>query len=106
MPSPTYTIIREAIAKKQHVIATYDGHNREMCPHVIGYKDGVEQALFYQFAGNSSKGKITKDSEKTWRCMSISKLQNVSVREGEWHTSEDHSKRQTCVDRVDLEVAH
>lgn len=52
----TYALIREAIQRKQQVLATYDGHAREMCPHVLGTKDGRRQALFYQFGGTSSSG--------------------------------------------------
>jgi hypothetical protein len=101
MPSQTYNIIRRAIAKKQQVVATYNGCVREMCPHVIGYKEGKEQALFYQFAGQSSSGPIVPSSEKNWRCIPISGLSKVTVRDGEWHTSTNHSHRQTCVDRID-----
>ena len=106
MPSQTYNTIREAIAKKQQVVATYNGYIREMCPHVIGYKDGKEQALFYQFAGESSSGPIVDGSEKNLRCIPIAGLSNISVRDGDWHTSTNHSRRQTCVDRVDLEVEY
>ena len=103
----TYDIVRGAILNKQQVIATYDGHHREMCPHVIGHKNGKEQALFYQFGGTGSSGPIQFDgSPANWRCIPIDGLTNVSVRDGEWHTAQSHSKRQTCVDSVDVEVAH
>lgn len=97
----TYETVRQAILNKQQVIATYDGHRREMCPHVIGTKDGVERTLVYQFGGTSSSGNIPQ-----WRCMDIDRLSNVSVRSGQWHTSGGHSKPQTCVDVVDVEVSH
>jgi hypothetical protein len=100
-----YDVIRQAVIKKQQVVATYDGHVREMCPHVIGTKNGNPQALFYQFAGSSSSGPIGPgDSAANWRCIPLSGLSNVSVRDGEWHTATRHNKRQTCVDDVDVEV--
>jgi len=104
MASANYVTIRDAITKKQQVVATYNGYVREMCPHVIGYKGGREQALFYQFAGESSSGPIIPGSEKNWRCIPIAGLESVSVRDGAWHTSENHTRRQTCVDQVDVEV--
>lgn len=104
MNSKTYQIIRNAIANKQQVIAIYDNYHREMCPHAIGHKNGVEQALFYQFAGDTSKGPIVEQSRNNWRCITISKLQNVFVRDGEWHTYENHSRPNTCIDVIDLEV--
>lgn len=42
MNSENYTIIRNAILNKQQVIFVYQGHIREMCPHVIGTKEGKE----------------------------------------------------------------
>lgn len=95
-----YNLLRQAILKKQQVIATYNGYYREMCLHALGTKNGKEQCLFYQFGGQSSSGLIIPD----WRCIPVSGLKNVSVRDGEWHTAYDHSKKQTCIDHVDVEV--
>jgi len=99
-----YNLLKQAIIKKQQVIATYNGYYREMCPHALGTKNGKEQCLFYQFGGQSSSGLIIPGSEKNWRCIPVSGLENVSVRNGEWHTAYDHSKKQTCIDHVDVEV--
>lgn len=97
-----YALVKQAIINKAQVIATYSGHRREMCPHVIGTKDGRRQALFYQFAGGSSSG-LPPGGE--WRCIPVDRLTDVSIQPGEWHTGVGHSKPQTCVDYVDAEVA-
>jgi hypothetical protein len=52
----TYSIVRQAIIDKRQIVAIYDGHHREMSPHVIGTKDGRAQVLFFQFAGGSNSG--------------------------------------------------
>ena len=52
----TYELVKYAILNKKQIIAEYQGHYREMCPHAIGTKNGYQQALFYQFGGSSSKG--------------------------------------------------
>jgi len=104
--SQAYMMIRDAIANKQQVVATYKGHVREMCPHVIGTKNGKEQALFYQFGGTSSSESIIPGNEDNWRCLAISELRDVSVRDGEWHSVSRHSRQQRCVDNIDLEVEH
>lgn len=103
MKESIYDIIRSAIKNKQQVTATYQEHVRELCPHVIGTKNGREQALFYQFGGTSSKGEITPE-QGAWRCLLIADLSNVSVRNGDWYTGANHSRPQTCVDKIDLEV--
>ena len=100
----TYALIRQAIQNKQQVTATYHGHHREMCPHVLGMKGGRRQALFYQFGGSSSSGLAPAGSMDNWRCVIIDQLQNVSLRDGEWHSAANHSRPQTCVDQIDVEV--
>lgn len=103
MSSP-YALIRDAILNKRQVIAVYNGHLREMCPHVLGRKHGREQALFYQFAGTSSSGLGPPGSGENWRCIPVGKLTDVSVKEGPWHTAPTHSRPQTCVDEIDVDV--
>lgn len=98
-----YSLIRHAILNKLQVIGTYQGHHREMCPHTLGLKRGKQQALFFQFAGGSSKGLPPGGA---WRCIRLEQLENVSVREGEWYTSDDHSVPQNCVDEIDVEVSY
>lgn len=100
----TYQIVKEAIRDRKTVIAKYNGHTRKMCPHVIGRKNGVKQALFYQFAGTSSTGLGRAGSPDNWRCIPIAGLRIISVEDGEWHTASNHSREQTCVDEIDLKV--
>ncbi len=109
MASQAYLKIREAIQKKQQIIATTrnDGLAREMCPHTIGLsKRGDEQALFYQFGGRSKHGLDPDGSPKNWRCIPIDNLSEVSSREGEWHSAGRDTRPQRCVQRIDLEVAY
>ena len=101
----TYNLIKEAIIHKKQVYADYKGYSREMCPHTLGTKNGVPQALFYQFGGSSSKG--LKGDGSDWRCIRLSDLQNISIKEGEWHTGKVlTNKRSSCVDvdAIDVEV--
>jgi len=102
--STVYEMIRLAIQKKQHVLATYKGHYREMCPHVLGTKHGRQQVLCYQFAGTSDSGLAPAGHPSNWRCITISNLQDVEIRDGDWHTAPNHSRPQTCVDAVDVEI--
>ena len=99
--SEIYSIIRDAIANKLQVTAMYNGYYREFCPHVIGTKNGKQQTLVFQFGGTGSKP-LPPSGE--WRCMEIDKLQDVKAIAGSWHTEPNHSRPQTCVDHIDLEV--
>ena len=106
MTSDTYEVVRQAITEKKQVVAEYNEHVREMCPHVIGTKNGREQDLFYQFGGTSSSGTIIPGSQYNWRCIPVEGLRIIEVRDGEWHSSSDHTQPQTCVDEVDVEVEY
>lgn len=102
--SDNYSIIRDAIERKQHIIATYKGHQREMCPHTLGTKNGRPQALFYQFGGESSSGLDPDGSAKNWRCLPVDELRDVVAKAGEWHTAPNHTRKQSCVDDIDIEA--
>jgi hypothetical protein len=83
MPSVVDLIV-EAIHKKWIVTAIYQGYQRIMCPHVIGYKyekDGSRRlnALFFQFAGGSKSG---LPPGGMWRCIHVDELSNVSIPQG------------------------
>ena len=100
----SYSLIREAIGKKQNISATYNKHHREMSPHVIGTKNGREQALLYQFGGTSSSGLQPDGSPDNWRCIPISGMEDVTVIGGEFHPPPNHSRPQFCVGEIDVEV--
>jgi hypothetical protein len=88
---------------KQTLICTYNGYHREMCAHTLGIGiGGVEKVLSYQFAGDSSRP--PKSDDDRWRCMDVANIQNLRVIDGPWHTSDNHSREQTCVKVIDLEV--
>ena len=42
--------------------------------------------------------------QKTGVGMPIDDLQDVVVTDGEWHTAPNHTRPQTCVDEIDVEV--
>ena len=99
--SDTYLLVRQAIIDKHQIVAGYKGHIREMCPHVIGTKNGRLQALFFQFGGTSSSD-LPPGGQ--WRCVPIEGLEDVEVQAGEWHTAPNHSEPSSCIDAIDIEV--
>lgn len=100
--STNYGVIRSAIANRQQVMAIYDGLRRDMCPHVIGWKNGTEKALFFQFAGDSRTGLPPGGN---WRACFVERLTILEVKDGLWHTGANHSRPQHNVDQIDLEVS-
>jgi hypothetical protein len=98
----TYALIRQAIIDLNQVVCFYHGLYRECCPHSIGTKRGRPRVLMFQFAGQSSRG-LPPGGE--WRCMDIDDLSQVTVQSGPWYTNPRHSRPQTCIDIVDIDVA-
>jgi len=96
----TYALVRRAIAEKLCVEAIYGGHRRQLCSHLIGTRAGEPRALFFQYAGGSSRGLAPGGD---WRCLPLAHLGEISLREGKWHTR-PHSHSQHCIDAVELEV--
>jgi len=100
-------MIRKAILTKTCMEAEYNGYMRRMCPQTLGIsKKGEEQALFYQYAGESSKGLDVAGSPKNWRCMPVASLSGLRVIEGDWKGGPNHSQPQSCVSEVDVEAAY
>jgi hypothetical protein len=99
MPSTAYTIFRKAILAEQQVTCIYDGRRRELCPHIIGTnKSGEEVVLAWQFAGESS-GPLPQ-----WRCLRLTNVRQPRARNGRWYEGGSHSKEQTCVTDVHLDI--
>ncbi|MFW5498934.1 MULTISPECIES: hypothetical protein [unclassified Maridesulfovibrio] len=99
----TFELLAEAIQNKKQVHALYKGHKRELCPHVLGEKNGITKCLFYQFGGESSSRPIVPGSTQNWRCLNIELLDDVEIIDGDWFTADNHSRTQTCVGEV-LEI--
>ena len=97
----TYNALRNAIIDRKQIVCRYNGFVRECCPHAIGATMGERRVFVYQFAGGSSSG-LPVGGE--WRCMTIDDMAAISVREGPWHTGTRHSKKQTCIKAVDLDI--
>ena len=104
----SYAVVKQAIGNKQPISAIYNNKLRLFCPHVLGHsKKGALQSLCYQFGGESSSRPIEPDgSSANWRCVELSKLSNVQIIDGPWHTAPVHTRPQTCVSQIDIEVTY
>jgi hypothetical protein len=98
--SPTYRLFREAILRRKQVTCHYQGLYRELCPHILGHKQGQEVALTYQFAGASASGLPARGE---WRCLLLRQVQGARLRDGPWH-SRAHTQPQSCVEIIDVAI--
>ena len=93
--------MHQAILHQKQLVCTYQGQPREICPYILGHKNGAEVVLVYQFGGRSNRGLAVKGE---WRCFQLAGMRNVEVRDGPWHGAAEHRKTQRCVDDVYIDV--
>jgi len=101
VPSPIYDLFARAIADRKQILCRYDGYPRELCPVILGHSAGQEVALTYQFAGQSRSG-LPPGGD--WKCLRLSKVRDVQLRDGLWHAGSSHTGPQSCVKVVDFDV--
>ena len=70
-------------------------------PVILGHSQHQEKAFTFQFGGDSRSG-LPRRGE--WRCLWLSKVSDVQLRDGPWFTGSSHSQPQGCVEVVDLDV--
>ena len=94
-----YSLLADAVRRREQVVATYNGRRRAFCPHALGSRRGQHRVLAYQFAGDPGQSRA-----EGWRCMDVDKLQDVETRPGPWHSAPNIYNPQTCMDTVELVV--
>lgn len=111
MLSPNFALIRRAIVERRQVHAVYDRLPRMMCPHLLGHHGRLEKTLMYQFAGRSERGGVIRFAgdplagpREYWRCMFVSKLEQVRLADGPWYTGMVLGDDQTCMTSIEVEV--
>jgi hypothetical protein len=60
--------------------------------------------LCYQYGGESSNQLEPSGSPANWRCMNVEKFSRVELVDDTWHTAPNHSRPQTCVTDVDVDI--
>jgi hypothetical protein len=101
MVSSTYKQFAEAMAARKQILCDYDGYPRELCVIILGHSQGQEKALTFQFGGQSKSG---LPPQGDWRCLWLSKVSEVRLRDGAWHAGTRHTQPQGCVEDVDIDV--
>ena len=77
--SATFDQFHRAILNRQQITCSYRNRHREICPHILGYKAGIETSLVYQFGGQSSQG---LPAGVEWRCLKLEEVKDVKLRDG------------------------
>ena len=101
MPSATYLLFRQAILSESQVACFYNGRTRELCPHILGHKEGHEKVLAFQFGGETNS-ELPPGGE--WRCLTLADVRFARMKSGAWHSGPYHRRSQSCIDAVDIDI--
>lgn len=105
-PSP-WAVLHQALRAKKPVRARYHGHDRVLCPHALGWKNGRAKLMAYQSGGTTSDGPLPTDPADRWRCMFVDEVQDPRIVDEPWETWDNHSQPSNCMDQPpEHEVTH
>jgi len=92
-----------AILARRQVLCTHHGARREVCPIMLGRKNGAACVLTWQFAGTNEKGEPVQGG---WKCLPLDEVSDVRVHDGPWYAGDSPPRAQAWLDDVDIDVAH
>jgi len=98
---PAWTLLEQALTDKRPVRARYNGSERVLCPHALGWKHGRPKVLAYQSGGTTSRGAI-KPGPHAWRSMFIDEIEDLSITEGPWQSALNFSHDSNCFDVLEI----
>lgn len=100
-PRPrAWEILARALAERRPVLARYHGHERVVCPHVLGWAAGRAVVLVYQAAGTTSAGVLPADTSRRWRTMFVDEVEGPFVVGGSWQSAPNYDG--TCPAGMDV----
>ncbi len=101
---PAWMILERALTDRRAVAARYHGHERVVCPHALGWKNGRAKLLAYQCDGTTSDGTLPADPRQRWRSMFIDEIEHLTIVDGPWHSAENHSATSNGIDELELSI--
>ncbi|ODP36012.1 hypothetical protein [Sphingomonas turrisvirgatae] len=99
--SQSYLALALALESRTPLRCRYGGHERVICPIILGHRGGEEMALVYQVAGDTSGGPL---AEPQWKCLRVSQVRDLALADAAWVSGRAHTQLQHCVATVDYDV--
>lgn len=97
---PAWALLADCLARRHPLRVRYHGHDRILCPHALGWKNGRATVLSYQKAGSTSSGELPADTRQRWRSMFVDELEAPELVDGPWETASNASTNSTGLDEV------
>jgi len=103
---PAWPVLAQAIDERRTVRARYHGHERLLCPHALGWKDGRAKVLAYQSAGSTNSGPLPEAPHDRWRSLFVDEIEDPRiVPDAGWDTADNYTPDHNGIDEVEMSVA-
>lgn len=102
---PAWELLEAALTARRPVRASYHGHERVLCPHALGWKQGRATLLAYQSAGTTSTGTLPSDTRQRWRSLFVDEIDNIAITDDRWQTADNYSLPTYAIDELALDIS-
>jgi hypothetical protein len=100
---PAWSVLAHALIEGRTVRARYHGHDRLLCPHALGWKNGRAKVLAYQAAGSTSNGSLPPANRDRWRTLFVDEIHDATiVADAPWQTADNYTASSNGIDRLEL----
>ncbi len=93
----TWDVLHAALSQRRTVRARYHDHQRILCPHALGWKNGRPKALVYQTA---IIGPPSTHDPRGWRSLFIDEINDATITDDRWHTGHNYTPNTTGIDTI------
>lgn len=101
---PAWATLAQALCERRPVRARYHGHERLLCPHVLGWRAGRPKVLSYQAAGGTSGGALPVTPQQRWRSMFVDEIEDAVITNHPWETADNYLLNSTGIYIVELGI--
>lgn len=98
---PAWGLLVQAITNQRAMRASYHGHDRVLCPHLLGWKNGRALVLCYQTDGSTSRGPISGDHQR-WRWLFVDQIHDPVLTDSPWQTAPNYRPDTAPIDIIEL----
>ena len=103
-PSAAWQLLEQALRLRRPVRVGYHGHQRLLCPHAMGWKNGRAKVLAYQSGGATSNGRLPTDPHQRWRWMFIDELEGPLLTNEPWQTADNYRGHSNGIDHLAVAI--
>ena len=99
-----WEVLEQALTQRRSVRARYHGHDRLICPHRLGWRNGRIVALVYQAGGSSAHGPLSTNPRNCWRSLFVDEIEHASISDEPWQTADNYSATANTAETIILAV--